>query len=346
MKTWTKAALGALTGIVASQIIRARKVNISYAAQLVEDSLTLASSILPGQNSNYDRLYSVAYNRNELPLELTLIKRSMGFDYLDGFTDTFTVQNMQKDSQSPSSQRLEKVVFYLSGGGYWLQPTLLHFNMARKLADLTNRQVVMPIYPKGPTHKVVDAHKMILKRYLYLIEEKGIAPENIEILGDSTGGALAVSFMQQLRDYGLPLPESAVLIAPILDGTLQNFLVEYDHVEYEPFLQPKLIALETETFAKPFPAISPLVSPWYGAFNDLPPILVVSGTRDLTLTYTLALKEKVEAEGLPIYFDIHQHMVHIFPIYPIPEADEALEMIAEFVAKVREPTPRKETLEV
>ncbi|ALZ87568.1 hypothetical protein APT62_03455 [Aerococcus urinaeequi] len=47
MKTWTKVALGALTGIVASQIVRARKVNISYAAQLVEDSLTLASSILP-----------------------------------------------------------------------------------------------------------------------------------------------------------------------------------------------------------------------------------------------------------------------------------------------------------
>ena len=63
MKNWTKAALGALTGIVASQIIRARKVNISYAAQLVEGSLTLASSILPGQNSNYDRLYSVANNK-------------------------------------------------------------------------------------------------------------------------------------------------------------------------------------------------------------------------------------------------------------------------------------------
>ena len=146
MKTWTKAALGALTGIVASQIIRARKVNISYTAQLVEDSLTLASSILPGRNSNYDRLYSVAYNRNELPLELTLTKRSMGFDYLDGFTDTFTVQNMQKDSQSPSS---EKVVFYLSGGGFWLQPTLLHFNMARKVANLIGRQVVMPIFSKG-----------------------------------------------------------------------------------------------------------------------------------------------------------------------------------------------------
>lgn len=338
MKTWTKAALGALTGIVASQIIRARKVNISYAAQLVEDSLTLASSILPGQKSNYDRLYTLAYNRNELPLALSWTKRSMGFDYFDEFTDTFTVQN---NFAAPSSAKPEKIIFYLSGGGFWLQPTLLHFNMARKLADLTNRQVVMPIYPKGPIHNVVDAHKMILKRYLYLIEKKGIAPENIAILGDSTGGALAISFMQQLRDYDLPLPDSAVLIAPILEGTLQNFLVAYDHVEYEPFLQPKLIALETETFAKPLAAIDPLVSPWYGSFKDLPPMLVVSGTRDMTMTYTVALKEKADAEDLPIHFDIYQHMVHIFPIYPIPEADDALEMMAEFVTKVREPMPRK-----
>ena len=330
MKTWTKVALGTLTGIVASQIVRARKVNISYAAQLVEDSLTLASSILPGQKSNYDRLYTLAYNRNELPLALSWTKRSMGFDYFDDFTDTFTVQN---DLSAPSSDQPEKIIFYLSGGGFWLQPTLMHFNMARKLANLTNRQIVMPLYPKGPIHNVVDAHKMILKRYLYLIEEKGIDAKNIVILGDSTGGALAVSFMQQLRDYCLPLPDSAILIAPILDGTLQNFLVAYDHVEYEPFLQPKLIALETETFAKPFPAISPLVSPWYGSFKDLPPILVVSGTRDLTLTYILALKDKVEAEGVPIYFDIYQHMVHIFPIYPIAEADDALEIMANFMVK-------------
>ncbi|MER2062911.1 MAG: alpha/beta hydrolase fold domain-containing protein, partial [Aerococcus urinaeequi] len=54
-------------------------------------------------------------------------------------------------------------------------------------------------FPKGPTHNVVDAYKMILKRYLYLIEEKGITPKNIAILGDSTGGVLAVSFMQQLQ---------------------------------------------------------------------------------------------------------------------------------------------------
>lgn len=40
---------------------------------------------------------------------------------------------------------------------------------------------------------------MILKGHLYLIEEKGIAPKNIAILGDSTGGALTISFIQQLQ---------------------------------------------------------------------------------------------------------------------------------------------------
>jgi hypothetical protein len=119
MKTWTKVALGALTGTVASQIIRARKVNISYAAQLVEDSLTLASSILPGQKSNYDRLYTLAYNRNELPLALSWTKRSMGFDYFDDFTDTFTVHS---DLAAPSSVKPGKN-YFLSFGWRLLDTT-------------------------------------------------------------------------------------------------------------------------------------------------------------------------------------------------------------------------------
>lgn len=103
----------------------------------------------------------------------------MGFDYFDDFTDTFTVQN---DLSAPSSDQPEKTIFYLSGGGFWIQPTVFHFDMARKVANLTGRQVVVPIFPKGPTHNVVDAHKMILKRYLYLIEEKGIAPKTLLFL--------------------------------------------------------------------------------------------------------------------------------------------------------------------
>uniref|UniRef100_UPI00352B5104 hypothetical protein n=1 Tax=Aerococcus urinaeequi TaxID=51665 RepID=UPI00352B5104 len=98
----------------------------------------------------------------------------MGFDYFDDFTDTFIVQN---DFVAPSSVKPGKIIFYLSNGGFWLQPSLFHFNMARKVANLTGRQVVMPIFPKGPTHNVVDAYKMILKGHLYLIEEKGIAPQ-------------------------------------------------------------------------------------------------------------------------------------------------------------------------
>lgn len=335
MKTWNKAALGLAAGIVTSQFFRSREANISYQAQFVEDTLNVVSEFLPGQNSNYDRLYKLAYDRNLVPPELSWPIRHLGFDYYDGFTDTFVVEHSEKEGTSPSSvDEQERIVFYLSGGGYWLQPTFFHYNMARRLANEVSGKVIMPLFPKGPTHNAVDAHKMILARYLYLIEEKAINPKQITIVGDSTGGALAVAFMQQLRDYDLPLPESAILIAPLLDGTMQNVFAGTEQIEYEPFLQPKLLELETVTFAKPFAAIDPLVSPWFGSFENLPPMQVVVGTRDLTLSYMEVLKKRAEAEGLPILFDVYEHMAHIFPIYPIPESDLAIASMGNFIEKV------------
>lgn len=331
VRTWDKMVGGVLLGVVASQLVRARKANISYQAQMVEDTLSVMSAVLPGQKSNYDRLYRLAYQANVVPSELTWGKRNLGFDYLDDFTDTFFVE---KNDTHESNSCKERIIFYLTGGGYWLRPSIFHFHMASKLANLISGKVVMPMFPKGPTHHIVEAHKMILSRYLYLIREKGVDPSQITIVGDSTGGALAVAFMQQLRDYQLPLPQSAILIAPILDGTLQNVLVEFDQVEYEPFLQPKLLALETETFAQPFEPIDPLISPWFGSFKGLPPVQVIIGTRDMTMSYAALLKERAEAESLPIDFNIYPHMAHIFPIYPIPEADLALVDMVKFIEKV------------
>ncbi len=328
MKTWDKIAWGLVAGIGASQLIRARKAHISYAAQFVEDTLSVVSEILPGQRSNYDRLYNLAYNQNVVPTELSWGKRALGFDYLDDMTDTFVVEA----AEATSSQ----VVFYLTGGGYWLQPTIFHFAMVRKLADKVKGQVVVPLFPKGPTYHIADAHQMILARYMYLLNKKKIDAKNITIMGDSTGGALAVAFMQQLRDAGLPLPGAAVLISPLLDGSLQNVAVGFDQVDYEPFLQPKLLELETVTFAKPFSAINPLISPWYGSFEGLPPMQIVIGTRDMTLTYIAVLKDRAERENLAISFDVYPHMAHIFPIYPIPEADQALDSMVAFIEQVSE----------
>ncbi len=53
----------------------------------------------------------------------------MGFDYFDDFTDTFIVQN---DFVAPSSVKPGKIIFYLSNGGFWLQPIVFHFDIARK----------------------------------------------------------------------------------------------------------------------------------------------------------------------------------------------------------------------
>ncbi len=41
-------------------------------------------------------------------------------------------------------------------------------------------------------------------------------------MGDGSGGALALSFVQSLLDNQQPLPNKLYLISPILDATLSN----------------------------------------------------------------------------------------------------------------------------
>ncbi|MCE3363290.1 alpha/beta hydrolase, partial [Staphylococcus aureus] len=46
--------------------------------------------------------------------------------------------------------------------------------------------------------------------------------QNVVVMGDGSGGALALSFVQSLLDNQQPLPNKLYLISPILDATLSN----------------------------------------------------------------------------------------------------------------------------
>ncbi|WP_251352985.1 steryl acetyl hydrolase, partial [Staphylococcus aureus] len=66
-----------------------------------------------------------------------------------------------------------------------------------------------------------------------LVSEVG--HQNIVVMGDGSGGALALSFVQSLLDAHKPLPNKVYLISPILDATLSNkdiseTLIEQDAV--------------------------------------------------------------------------------------------------------------------
>jgi acetyl esterase/lipase len=66
----------------------------------------------------------------------------------------------------------------------------------------------------APETKFPGALYDAVQTFLWLIsKEGGFKAENISVMGDSAGGGLCLSSMLYLRDHGLPLPESAVLLS-------------------------------------------------------------------------------------------------------------------------------------
>jgi epsilon-lactone hydrolase len=58
----------------------------------------------------------------------------------------------------------------------------------------------------------------------------------------------------------------------------------------------------------------PLISPVYGDFSGFPPTFLESGTRDLFLSNTVRVQEKLLQAGVPTELVVEEAMPHLGPL--------------------------------
>ncbi len=330
MKKSTKIALGvtaaataAAAGAFAIKAQQAKKQERSVKSLVVEDAIKR----LPIRSSAQES-YEEALEQSSRPYVLPEYARNnIGFSEYDDFTDTFVLQPREKYS--------DFVIFYIHGHNFWSDPSKVHFKFYRKLADTLGAELILPVYPKAPTYHVADVHEMLLSRYQYLINEKEIKPENIIFAGDAAGGGLVLSLLQRLKYQVIPMPGRAVLISPWLDITNSN--PDMQAVQgTDPLLNVDKLAFQGKEYAGEVDLESPVVSPIYGDLKGLPPMTVITGTHDILSVDTLNLEKIADAQNLDINTFVFVNQLHFFVGLPIPEAKEALEIIAEEVFGVDE----------
>ena len=73
------------------------------------------------------------------------------------------------------------------------------------------------------------------------------------------------------------------------------------------------------------------VSPLYGEMKNLPEVLLFSGTRELLYPDIALLAEKLREANVNTEFEIGKNLNHVYPAFPIPEANVAISKIVEFV---------------
>ena len=80
----------------------------------------------------------------------------------------------------------------------------------------------------------------------------------------------------------------------------------------------------------------PDLSPLRGDLTGLPPVLIQASESEMLLDDSRRYAAKARASGSPVELQLWPHMLHVWQIFDgeLPEAGEAFQGMAEFVARV------------
>ena len=227
--------------------------------------------------------------------------------------DVYTLENDNADC----------LVIYLHGGAYCFGILDSHIEFCDKLAQRMNAKVYMPLYPILLKSTCLDAFRFLQGVYAEALREG----KPVVLMGDSSGGGLALAFAESLRDSGVPMPEGLVLLSPWIDVTMTNpaipALEEGDFI-----LSAYGLAGLGKLWAGEVDVRDSRVSPLYGNMTGLPPTLIFCGTDEILHPDITLLHEKMKAAGTKSRLVIGEGLWHVFPSYDIPERDICIDMIA------------------
>jgi acetyl esterase/lipase len=77
---------------------------------------------------------------------------------------------------------------------------------------------------------------------------------------------------------------------------------------------------------------NPLAAPLHGDLEDLPPLLLQVGTREILLSDSTRFAEKARAAGVAL--EIEEGLIHVWHMLPgVPEAKNAIERVGAFIQR-------------
>lgn len=221
-------------------------------------------------------------------------------------------------------------VLYLHGGGFALCSPRTHRAVTRRLAKLANATVVVPDYRLAPEHPYPAALDDAVAVYRAILERSD--GRRIVIAGDSAGGNLALALLLAIKERGLPSPAAAACLSPWTDLTGSGESIGLNR-HCESMLPAEKIAVAAALYAGDVDLKTPTVSPLFGDYAQLPPLLFHVGDTEILLDDTRRVAARAHAAGVDVTLRIWPDLPHVFHAFAdfFPPARVALNEVADFV---------------
>lgn len=223
-------------------------------------------------------------------------------------------------------------LLYLHGGGYVIGSPEGHGDLLATLAVEAGVRVLAPDYRLAPEHPFPAAQEDAIAVYRALLDG-GVEPTRLAVAGDSAGGALALATALQARNAGDPLPGALVLLCPWVDPTARGGSLEGN--ADADFMDRELLDGWFRAALGSADPANPLWTPANADLSGLPPMLVQWGGAEVLRDQIQRFVERARAAGVDTTAREWEETFHDWMLLGplVPEAGEAVEQIAEFLAK-------------
>jgi monoterpene epsilon-lactone hydrolase len=225
---------------------------------------------------------------------------------------------------SPTNQAL----LYLHGGGFVYGLTPQHLAMVAYLAERMTLRVLLVDYRLAPSHPFPAALDDCVTAYRWLVKH-GVSEDNMVLAGDSAGGNLTITTLMRMRDAGEPLPAAAACLSPVACLSAGRGQVREGE---DPLLHPRAMKMFDRSYVGGNNACDPLISPVFGDWRGLPPLLVHVGEDEILREDALRIERLARTAGVEVRLETYPRMWHVWQInLDLPQATESLDDIAEFL---------------
>ena len=185
-------------------------------------------------------------------------------------------------------------------------------------------------YRLAPEDPFPSGFEDCVEAYNHLLDT-GHDPKDIVLAGDSAGGNMVLSVLLYLRDKGIPLPACGIMLSALLDLTFTGES-RFTNARRDPMLPNGGKELIQQMYHPDVADDCPYVSPLFGDFTGLPPLLGQVGSIEILRDDTVRAADRAKAAGVPFRMEVWPGLPHVWQLIDfIPESSEAISHIVAFI---------------
>ena len=228
--------------------------------------------------------------------------------------------------QKPGNQK--GTIFYIHGGGFTVGSARERRAVCQYITANYGYNCVTFNYRLAPENLWPAPLEDCLTAYTALLKT-GVSPKNVVFMGESAGGTLVLSLALLLKEKGLPQPRALAALSPCVTQAdqfpsyTQNAATDY---MLRTAVAEGKIKVVFGSRADDLEYLrQPTISPLYGDFSGLPPVLFSASDTEVLLDDSKMLYEKLKKQGHQTALDIRHGVCHAFQVFTaMPEAKQAL----------------------